>query len=62
MISSSYSRISLSDIANKLGLDSAEDAEFIVSKVSDQLSSRKYRKNTFKQLNFSTPPRKSSAC
>ena len=62
MISLSYSRISLSDIANKLGLDSAEDAEFIVSKVSDQLSSRKYRKNTFKQLKFSTPPRKSSAC
>ena len=37
MISLSYSRISLSDIANKLGLDSAEDAEFIVSKVSDKL-------------------------
>ena len=34
MISLSYSRISLSDIAKKLLLDSAEDAEFIVSKVS----------------------------
>jgi len=32
MISLSYSRISLSDIAQKLGLDSAEDAEYIVSK------------------------------
>jgi 26S proteasome regulatory subunit N3 len=32
MISLSYSRISLFDIAQKLGLDSAEDAEFIVSK------------------------------
>jgi len=32
MISLSYSRISLNDIASKLGLDSAEDAEFIVSK------------------------------
>jgi 26S proteasome regulatory subunit N3 len=32
MISLSYSRISLFDIAEKLGLDSAEDAEFIVSK------------------------------
>lgn len=32
MISLSYSRISLGDIAEKLGLDSAEDAEFIVGK------------------------------
>jgi len=32
MISLSYSRISLNDIAEKLGLDSAEDAEYIVSK------------------------------
>jgi len=32
MISLSYSRISLYDIAVKLGLDSADDAEFIVSK------------------------------
>lgn len=32
MISLSYSRISLADIAKKLLLDSAEDAEFIVSK------------------------------
>ena len=34
MISSSYSRISLADIAKKLVLDSPEDAEFIVAKVS----------------------------
>ncbi|XP_076437108.1 putative 26S proteasome non-ATPase regulatory subunit 3 isoform X2 [Babylonia areolata] len=32
MISLSYSRISLSDIAQKLALDSPEDAEFIVAK------------------------------
>ena len=39
MINLSYSRISLGDIAQKLQLDSAEDAEFIVAKVkvvSDQ--------------------------
>lgn len=35
MISLSYSRISLSDIAQKLTLDSPEDAEFIVAKVSN---------------------------
>lgn len=34
MISLSYSRISLADIALKLQLDSPEDAEFIVAKVS----------------------------
>lgn len=34
MISLSYSRISLADIAQKLQLDSPEDAEFIVAKVS----------------------------
>ena len=34
MISLSYSRISLADIAQKLTLDSSEDAEFIVAKVS----------------------------
>lgn len=33
MISLSYSRISLSDIAQKLMLDSPEDAEYIVAKV-----------------------------
>ena len=33
MINLSYSRISLSDIALKLQLDSPEDAEFIVAKV-----------------------------
>ena len=33
MISLSYSRISLTDIAQKLTLDSPEDAEFIVAKV-----------------------------
>ena len=33
MISLSYSRISLSDVAEKLLLDSPEDAEFIIAKV-----------------------------
>ena len=33
-ISLSYSRISLRDIAAKLGLDDALDAEYIVAKVS----------------------------
>ena len=33
MISLSYSRISLEDIAEKLKLDSAIDAEYIVAKV-----------------------------
>ncbi len=33
MISLSYSKISLEHIANKLQLDSAVDAEFIVAKV-----------------------------
>ena len=33
MINLSYSRISLTDIAQKLLLDSPEDAEFIVAKV-----------------------------
>lgn len=33
MISLSYSRISLADVARKLQLDSPEDAEFIVAKV-----------------------------
>ena len=34
MINLSYSRISLTDIAQKLQLDSSEDAEFIVAKVA----------------------------
>lgn len=34
MINLSYARISLADIARKLLLDSPEDAEFIVAKVS----------------------------
>ena len=34
MISLSYSRISLADIAEKLQLDSTEDAEYIVAKVT----------------------------
>ena len=34
IISLSYSRISLADIAHKLQLDSAEDAEYIVAKVT----------------------------
>lgn len=33
MINLSYSRISLADIADKLQLDSPEDAEFIIAKV-----------------------------
>ena len=33
-ISSAYSSISLTDVAEKLQLDSAEDAEFIIAKVS----------------------------
>jgi 26S proteasome regulatory subunit N3 len=33
MISLSYSKISLEEIASKLQLDSPEDAEFIVAKV-----------------------------
>ena len=37
MISLSYSRISLLDIANRLALDSPEDAEFIVAKVSSTI-------------------------
>lgn len=41
MISLSYSRISLADIAQKLQLDSPEDAEFIVAKVpASQTSSQ----------------------
>ena len=35
MINLSYSRISLSDIARKLLLDSPEDAEYIVAKVEE---------------------------
>ena len=38
MINLSYSRISLSDIAQKLLLDSPEDAEYIVAKVSFQFN------------------------
>ena len=34
MINLSYSRISLTDVADKLTLDSPEDAEFIVAKVT----------------------------
>ena len=36
MVCLSYSRISLNDIATKLCLDSADDAEFIVGKVLQQ--------------------------
>ncbi len=32
-ISLAYSRISLQDVARKLGLESAEDAEYIIAKV-----------------------------
>jgi hypothetical protein len=34
MISLSYARISFSDVAQKLQLDSPEDAEYIVAKVN----------------------------
>lgn len=34
MVNVSYSRLSLADVAAKLGLDSAEDAEYIVAKVT----------------------------
>jgi len=34
MISLSYAKISFSDVAQKLQLDSPEDAEYIVAKVS----------------------------
>ena len=37
MINLSYSRISLTDIAQKLQLDSPEDAEFIVAKVASNI-------------------------
>lgn len=40
MISLSYSRISLADIAQKLQLDSPEDAEFIVAKVKRRAQRR----------------------
>ncbi|KAL1440366.1 hypothetical protein MTO96_001192 [Rhipicephalus appendiculatus] len=39
MINLSYLRISLADVAQKLQLDSSEDAEFIVAKVSKRSSS-----------------------
>lgn len=42
MISLSYSRISLADIAQKLQLDSPEDAEFIVAKVTRLVDSDSY--------------------
>lgn len=45
MISLSYSRISLADIAQKLQLDSPEDAEFIVAKVT-KASAVNYRLHT----------------
>ena len=37
MISLSYSRISLEDIAEKLKLDSSIDAEYIVAKVRQEM-------------------------
>ncbi|KAL3201238.1 hypothetical protein MRX96_012725 [Rhipicephalus microplus] len=40
MINLSYLRISLADVAQKLQLDSSEDAEFIVAKVSKYFSPR----------------------
>ena len=41
MISLSYSRISLTDVAKKLQLESPEDAEFIVAKVLDERNRKK---------------------
>jgi len=38
MISLSYSRIALTELASKLHLDSVEDAEYIVAKVCPRLS------------------------
>ena len=46
MISLSYSKISLANIAEKLQLDSAVDAEFIVAKVVKNLN------NEFSRLSF----------
>ena len=47
MINLSYSRISLADIAQKLMLDSPEDAEYIVAKVRREWlsTSQMYRMN-----------------
>ena len=39
MINLSYSRISLTDVAQKLLMDSPEDAEYIVAKVTEGLNS-----------------------
>lgn len=52
MISLSYSRISLADIAQKLQLDSPEDAEFIVAKVTEKTESscRQVRVCTSRQM------------
>ena len=36
----SYSRISLADVAEKLQLDSPEDAEYIIAKVRIQINNR----------------------
>ena len=66
MISLSYSRISLLDIANRLALDSPEDAEFIVAKVSSTIqicifsniflySTIEYCKKTSTTLSYSRP-------
>ena len=40
MISLSYAKISFSDVARKLQLDSPEDAEYIVAKVNDTFKSK----------------------
>src|SRR6218665_164795 len=52
MISLSYSRISLSDVATKLLLDSPEDAEFIVAKVSKDPTDNQSFNQSFNQSIF----------
>lgn len=48
MMSLSYSRISLQEMAQKLQLDSAEDAEFITAKVSRALAWKRPARTLFK--------------
>merc|ERR1712088_1258221 len=52
-IATSYSRISLSELANKLNLDNADDAEFIVSSDADNVYSTKDPQEIFqKRIDF----------
>lgn len=52
IISLSYSRISLADIAEKLQLDSAEDAEYIVAKVGNLLPMGFFGFTIFREFPF----------